>query len=289
MKNKKLLLKRTMGKIMPKTLSKILFKKTQNKSLDFKNPKTFNEKLMLLKLKDYNKNPDVWKCCDKYLVRDYVKEKGISEVNLPKILGVYNNANDIDFSTLPNKFVLKCTHGCGYNIICKNKATLDLDKTRKTLNKWLKVKFGYETAETHYIHEKPRIICEKFIEGLDSLPYDYKVYCFNGIPKCILVCSERDKDLRLNFYDLKWNELPLGKETLRNNKIINKPSTLNEMLEISSKVSKKFPFVRVDFYEENNTPILGELTFTPAACIATYYSDFGQEYLGSLFNNNERK
>ena len=271
-----------MGRIMPNTLSRLSFRMTQNKKLDLDNPTSFNEKLMWLKINNYNNNPEVWKCCDKYLVREYARNKGISEENLPELIGVYKDAYEIDFNELPKKFALKCTHGCGFNVICTNKSILDIDRTRKVLNKYLKMKFGYTTAELHYTHEKPRIICEKFIEGFDNLPYDYKIYCFNGIAKCVLVCSERDKLLRLNFYNLAWEEMPLGKESLRNKKTINKPKTLKEMITIAEKVSKPFPFVRVDFYESNNIPILGELTFTPAACIARYYSEFGNKYLGDL-------
>ena len=278
-----------MGRTMPKTLSKILFRITQGKKLDLNNPTLFDEKLMWLKLNNYNNNPLVWKCCDKYLVREYAIAKGVSNSNLPTLLGEYQDANEIDFDKLPNKFVLKCTHGCGFNIICKNKKELDIDKTRKTLNKWLKKKFGYEAAELQYMHEKPRIICEKFIENRDSLPYDYKVYCFRGVARCILVCSEREKETKLNIFDLSWKELSISKELYKNKKTINKPKSLKDMISIAEKVSKPFPFVRVDFYECNGKAILGELTFTPAACLNYIYTDYGKKYLGNLLQLDLKK
>jgi hypothetical protein len=274
------------GKFFPVLHSRILFYASQHKRLNLKNPATFNEKLMWLKINNYYNNSTVWRCADKYLVRDYAKKCGVEEKFLPKLLGVYNNANEIDFKKLPNKFALKCSHGCGFNIICTDKNKLDIEKTRKQLNKWLKTKFGYESAENYYTHIKPCIICEKFIESIgDEWPPDYKIYCFNGIPKFLLVTSERDSGkLRLNWYDFDWNELSYGHEKNRSKKNLAKPTSLPKMIKIAEKVSKDFPFVRVDFYEYNSKPIMGEMTFTPAANIATYYNEYAQKELGKMLN-----
>ena len=268
--------------ISPKILSEYLYYKSRGKRINLKNPQLFDEKLTWIKLNDYHNNSLVWKCCDKYYMREYAKEVGISDVNLVPLIGVYDKAEEIDFDSLPGKFALKCSHGCGFNIICTNKDDINFEDVKRKLSKWQKTKYGYETAELQYNHIKPKIICEEYIEGYSTLPYDYKVYCFNGIAKCILVCSEREDELKLNFFDLDWNELPLGKKELRNEKQINKPSHFDDMIEIAEKISKKFPFVRVDFYEYKNKAIIGELTFTPAACVASYYSEYGEEYLGEF-------
>lgn len=262
--------------------SKYLFVRNQKKFLDLKNPKTFNEKLMYLKLYNYQNNKVVWRCVDKYCVREYLKSKGIQEKNLPEIIETYTNAKDINFEELPNKFVLKCTHGCGFNIVCTDKKQLNVKKTRKILNGWLNKKYGYETAELQYIHQKPIIICEKYIENNDKLPVDYKIYCFHGEPKVILVCSNRAKKLKFNYYDIKWNELLLGKKSNRNLNGVEKPKSLTSMIKLARLSSNEFPFVRVDFYENNDMPIIGELTFTPAACIDNDYTEEGQQYLGNL-------
>lgn len=275
-------IKSCVGRLFPITYSKILFRIRQGYKLNLKNPTGFNEKLMYLKINDYYKNKTVWKCSDKMLVREYAISKGINEENLPALLGVYDDANKIDYESLPNKFALKCSHGCGFNIICVDKNSLDIKKTNKQLNKWLKTKFGYASAENHYTHIKPCIIVEEYIDSNKGLPYDYKLYCFYGKPMLVLVCSAREKELKLNYYDLNWNELPYGKEEYRNKEKIKKPSTLNEMIKIAKIVSKEFPFVRVDFYEYKNKAILGEMTFTPAQCTATYYSKEGEKELAKL-------
>ncbi len=276
------IVKTTICHISPLLLSKIMYYHKYKKKLNLKDPIMFNEKLMYLKIKNYNNNNIVWQCSDKYLVREYAKKHGVEEKHLPKLMYVYNTSDEINFDTLPNKFALKCTHGCGFNIICTDKEKLNKKETLEKLKKWQKTKFGYESAEVHYTHIKPLIICEEYLNFKDELPNDYKVYCFNGVPKVILVCSERDKGLKLNFYDLKWNELLIGKNKYRNKNEIKKPNCFEKMIEISKKVSAEFPFVRVDFYEYKNDAILGEMTFTPAACLANYYTPKGEKYLGSL-------
>lgn len=274
--------KKILCRISPKLLSKYCYYLVFKEKLDLDHPKKFNEKLMWLKLNKYMNDPIIWKCADKYLLREYVKEKGISKENLSELIGIYDSVDEIDFNKLPNRFALKCSHGCGFNIICEDKNKLDIKDTKDKLNKWLNTKFGYETAELQYIHQKPRLICEKFIDSNKGLPYDYKIYCFYGEPKLVLVCSERKKNLCLNFFDLDWNEIFIGKDKYRNTNTIERPSQLKNMIEISKKVSNDFPFVRVDFYEYNNKAILGELTFTPAACLATYYDEDKDQYLSDM-------
>lgn len=272
-----------------KLSSRYLYIRSQKKPLHLNNPKTFNEKLMWIKINCYLNNSLIWKCVDKYEVRKFLLSKGVKEQYLPRLINTYETADIIDFSSLPNKFALKCTHGCGFNIICHNKKELDYNYTIKQLNKWLKTKFGYETAETQYVHQKPVIICEEYIDSNVGLPYDYKIYCFNGVAKCCLACSNREEKLNLNFYDLNWNELPLGKENLRNTCKIERPKYFDQMIELAEMCSKEFPFVRVDFYDDKSTPIIGELTFTPAACVADYYTSYGQVYLSSFIDINNIK
>jgi len=281
LKNK---IKSVFGRLFPVSYSKFLFRIRQGYKLNLKDPKDFNEKLMWLKLNLYFKDENVWKCSDKFEIRKYALKKGISEENMPNILGVYNDSKEINYDLLPEKFALKCSHGCGFNIICTDKSKLDFENANKKLNNWLKTKFGYHSAENHYTHIKPCIIVEEYIDSNLGLPYDYKLYCFNGKPKLVLVCSNREKELNLNYFDLDWNELPYGKEIYRSSEKIEKPTKLNEMIKIAKILSKDFPFVRIDFYQYKDKAILGEMTFTPAQCTATYYSELGLKELGKLLN-----
>lgn len=276
---------RIINHISPLIGSKIIYKMKFKKKLNLKNPQKFNEKLMWLKLKKYNKNPIVWKCSDKYQMREYALNHGVEEKNLVKLIGVYDDVKDINWDELPQKFAIKCTHGCGFNIICNDKAKFDIPSAEKQLAKWLKTKFGYETAEIHYTKVKPKIICEEFIENDKGvLPTDYKFYCFNGEPKIVLVCTERNISTKADFFDLDWNVLELRDDntsTLNAKEVLKKPAHFDKMLEISRNVSKDFEFVRIDFYEYDNNAILGEMTFTPASCMA-YYSKEGDKLLSDL-------
>ena len=183
-------------RISPRLSAKILYIYRTKEIPHLKNPKKFNEKMTNLKL-TYKDNQLVSQCADKYGVREYVKSKGLEHI-LNELYLICNNPDEIDFDKLPDKFALKCTHGCGYNIICNDKSKLDIKETKTKLNKWLKEKYGLATQELHYLNIKPRIICEKYLcDENGKLPLDYKIYCFNGVPKCILVCSEREEKVKL--------------------------------------------------------------------------------------------
>lgn len=274
----------TLSVISPTLCSKVLYWMIFHKRLNLKEPKKFNEKLMWLKLNTYNKNDLITKCVDKYLVREYIKEKNCSEI-LNELLFVYDNEKEIIWDELPQKFALKCNHGCGSNIICSNKNNLDEQKVKEQLKKWMNTDFWKLDGEVNYKYINKKIICEKFIENekdKNALPIDYKIYCFNGKPKMILVCSERKEKVKYNYYDTNWNVLEISKEI--SDRTIEKPKVLNEMLKYAETLAEDFPFVRVDFYEMNNKIIFGELTFTPSGCLDNDFSEEGDLYLGSLLD-----
>ena len=268
--------------ISPKFGCQVIYFMKFKKFPNLKQPKEFNEKLMWLKLNNYNSNRIVWKCADKYTMREYCIEKGIDNENFPKLLNVYNNVSEINFDELPIKFALKCTHGMGFNIICEDKNKLNYDLALKKLDKWQKKKFGYESAETHYTHIKPKIICEEFIENAkNEFPIDYKFYCFNGEPKIVLVCTDRKEHYQTIFFDLEWNKFHLRKDESKKN--VSKPKSFEQMVEFARILSKDFPFVRIDFYEYQGKAIIGEMTFTPAACLGEYTKD-ASLMLGEMIN-----
>ena len=268
-------------KISPKLSAIILYTYRTKEIPNLKNPKNFNEKMTKLKL-SYANNEMVSKCSDKYEVREYVKSKGLENI-LNELYFVCNNVEDIDFNKLPDQFALKCTHGCAYNVICGDKKTLDIEETKRRLNVYLNEKYGLATQELHYLNIKPRIICEKYLcDESGKMPIDYKIYCFKGKAKCILVCSEREKKLKLSYYDLHWNRKKYEKKTWSSTKEFNKPKELEKMIEYAEKLAESFEFVRVDLYNKDGKIIFGELTFTPACCCAPYYTKEANEKLGKM-------
>lgn len=233
--------------------------------LNLKNPKTFNEKLQWLKLHD--RNPEYTKMVDKYEVREYIKEK-IGEEYLIPLIGVYDKFDDIDFDGLPNQFVIKCNHDSGGLIICKDKNRLDIETARKKINRSLKTNYYYSGREWPYKNVKPKILIEKYMEDSNKSDLiDYKLFCFNGIPKIVLVCSERFSSSNMceTWFDMNWKLIDMTESGHRVDSTISKPKQLKKMVELSKKLSKNIPFIRVDWYEIGDKLYFGELTFYPAS------------------------
>ena len=281
--------KMVLYKLSPVLLAKLRFKAIRGTWPDFKNPQTFDEKLFWLML--YWRHPLKTECGDKYTLRHYVKEHGLGHI-LPDLLSVYENSSEINFDSLPERFVLKCTHGCGFNIVCKNKSKLDLEEAKRKLDAWMNVDFSKVYGEIHYAEMKPRIICERYLDDLGiGLPCDYKVYCFDGKAHCTMACTERGLDVHAKFdlYDQGWkNKLPYSKPSLLAGRNIPKPAAYEEIIDAAEKLSKPFPFVRMDFYSINGKAVLGEMTFTPADCIDTNYTDLAQHDLGEMIKLPEK-
>ncbi|KHJ67953.1 glycosyl transferase [Pantoea rodasii] len=237
------------------------------KKLNLRNPTNFNEKIQWLKFNEYK--GDIYTlCADKYKVREYIISKGCGEI-LNELYGVYDNPQAIDYDALPEKFALKCNHGAGYNIICENKSSLDIEKTNKKLNEWLKQDFSSHFVEPQYKKIERKILCEKFIENeLGGFPDDYKFYCFNGKPYAVMVCIGREKGTpKFYYFDMDWNPLPFEDtiELINDNQLPEMPEGFHKMKEYAFKLATDFKFVRADFYLLNGQVIFGELTFTPSA------------------------
>lgn len=249
-----------------------------------RNPSSFDEKLGFLML--YWKHPLKTQCADKYSMRTYVEEQKLGHL-LPELIGVYEDSREIDFETLPERFVLKCTHGSHFHIICSDKKIINDDEVRRKLDGWMKVDYSKMYGEIHYASIKPRIICEPFLgDAAGNLPCDYKVSCFNGNVHCIMVCAERDLDgynANRRFYDRDWKrELHYHKFSIQGCIDIPKVEAYDAIIEAAEILSRPFPFVRMDFYSINGRAVLGEMTFTPDGCIGMDLTDVAQNDLGNL-------
>lgn len=261
--------------LSPKAALKLLFYLKQGHSLNLENPRTYTEKINWLKL--YYRNDLMPLCADKYTVRQYVKDCGCDEL-LNELIWEGFDAREIPFDKLPTQFVMKVTHGSGFNIICKNKADLNIYKTIKMLNKWLKEKYLPCYGEWFYGIVKPRIIIENFLsEDNYKIPVDYKMYCFNNIEGdqgvgLTAVDIDRFTDHKRKVYDIQWKPLT----NIRINKPYDtvsdefkKPDQYENMLHYAKKLAAPFPHARIDFYVINHKIYFGEITFSCSAGFAT--------------------
>ena len=238
---------------------KITYKLAFGRKINLANPKAYTEKINWYKL-NY-RDPLMKQCADKYDVREYVRTK-IGDKYLNDMLGLWENADQIDFEALPQKFVLKPTNGSGDVVVCKDKSTFDIEAAKKTLTLYSKRHFSGKTKEWAYYDLPYRIIGERYIESSDEFQIkDYKFFCFNGEPEFLFVASERGTDaLKFDFFDKKWNRIDVRNGHDHNFKL-EKPEHLGEMLDVARALSADFPHVRVDLYEEEGKIYFGELTF----------------------------
>lgn len=245
-------------------VSKFYFKHELGYKLDLDNPKSFNEKLQWLKLYEYPNNADAIMCADKYRVRDYIKKLGREDL-LNDILFSWDSAEDIEWNKLPNQFVLKCNHGCGYNIICHDKTKLDENKTKKQLNKWMHEDFAKFNAEPHYAKIPRKIICEKY---LGNNVINYNIYCFNGKAVFFSLAGGLGDGVgeHLTYYNIDGTKADF-KNRAYPTKVGEISPLLSKMAETAEFLSKGFPMVRVDLFDVDGRLILSEMTFTPGGAL----------------------
>ena len=257
-----------------------------NKKLDWDNPKDINEKINWLK---FNHDTSLWtRLADKYRMREYVESLGYGEF-LPKLYGKWDRAEDIEWDKLPMKFVMKVNNGSGDVLLCENKDELDKKQVMMKMNRLMKTKFGLRMAEPHYNSIKPCIIAEEYLDPQkQAVPSerlnDYKIWVMNGVPLYILVCSERTAHgMCRAVFDLNWTFYPQytlnTSHSTTTDKPMQRPKCMDEMLKMAAALSHNEPQVRVDFYEVDGKPYIGELTFTS---LGGFHDNYSQEFLDIL-------
>lgn len=234
------------------------------------NPRTFNEKLQWLKL---NNQKDIYTTMvDKFKAKEYIRSI-IGDKYIVPTLGVWDRTEDIDFDTLPDRFVLKVTHDSGGVCICGDKKSFDKERFIRKLSQSLVRSYFYQNREWPYKNVERKIIAEEFLG--DNLQ-DYRVYCFNGEPKLIYSYTNRSETdgskpepTFCDIMDIEWHPQPF-RQMCHPRGGVDKPAHLSEMLRISKILSRNIPFVRVDFYEGKQL-LVGELTFYPGSGMSKFF------------------
>lgn len=256
-------------------------------SLNLDNPKTFNEKIQWLKI--YDRKPEYTMLVDKYTVKKYIAKKIGRQYIIPT-LGVWDRFDDIDFEALPDQFVLKCTHDSGSVIICHDKSKFNKKSARRMLNRCMKRNYYWIGREWPYKDVKPRIIAEKLIgDKKESVPEDYKVYCFGGKPEYIVVFHNRfnsNAQLSETVYDISWQpqHISLDEHFAISDIVQPRPECLDELLSICTVLCSGYPQLRVDFYIIENKIFFGEITFSTASGFQSMIPQKLDRILGNKIN-----
>ena len=257
----KSVLKRCSHMLTDKTYIKLSYFRKFHKFPNLKNPRTYSEKLQWLKL--YDRKPIYTTMVDKYAVKKYVADV-IGEEYIIPTLAVWDRLEDIDFDSLPNQFVLKTTHDSGGVVVCQDKNQFDCEAAKLKLNDSLESNYYYYGREWPYKDVKPRIIAEEYLSALDSEGLvEYKIFCFNGEAKIVLVCKGQAHGVgRTNdFMDRDFNRIPVMSLNPHSSPDPVRPEQLDEIIAIAEKLSKDIPQLRVDTYIANGKVYVGELTF----------------------------
>lgn len=261
------------------------YKAIMGRELDLDSPETFSEKLQWLKLHD--RKPEYSVYADKYAVREHIA-KTLGEQYLIPLLGVWDSPDEIDFDSLPDKFVLKCTHNSGLGMcICTDKSSLDTSKVRAELKKGLEQNYYFTGREWPYKNIKPRIIAEKYITDTEDSAglSDYKFFCFNGTADSVMLCLERNTgDTKFYFFDKDWNlkRLNVRGKNAPADFTLPKPECTDEMFAAAEKLSQGFRFIRIDLYQSCGKVYFGEMTFFPDSGFDRNILDETDRYWGGL-------
>lgn len=277
------LLSRRLFWIIPDSIYlKIKYRIINGRKLNLKNPHSFSEKLQWLKL--YDRKPEYIRMVDKYKVRKYIENKIGAEYLIP-FYGVYDNFDEIDFSQLPNQFVLKPNHTSGDIYICKDKNKINDRELRKTVNKWLKRRYYWLHREWPYKKIKPKIICEAFITDTGKVPDDFKVLCFDGKAKLIEVHTGRfDNNHKLTTFTPDWARSTLMHDFPPFIETYDRPLLLDKMIELSETLAANLAHIRVDWYIVNNKLYFGELTLYFCAGFIHYFNEVDDFIVGEWIN-----
>lgn len=266
-----------------KQYTKLVYRVRMGEKLNLESPKKYNEKLQWLKL--YDHNPLYPTIVDKYAVKDYIKNL-IGEQYVIKTLGIWDTFDEIDFDTLPQKFVLKTTHGGGNSgvVICRDKNKFDIKSAKEKLIKSLKKDAYMVSREWPYKSVPHRIIAEEYMEDKKTGELrDYKFFCFNGVPKALFVASgrQRREEPCFDFFDTDYNHLDLRCSHPLADVPPEKPESFESMLMLAKKLSKGFPHIRVDLYDINGKPYFGELTLYHWEGLMPFYPESWNETFGN--------
>jgi hypothetical protein len=262
---------------------RLLYRKFHGRWPDLRRPRTFDEKLQWYKL--HHRDPLMTTLSDKYAVRGWLESRGYGHL-LNELYGVFDRPEEIDPAALPERFVIKATHGSNMNIICRRRADLDWDACLAAMRRWLRSDYYLSGRQWAYKGIRPRLVCEKYLENEEfGELLDYKFYCCGGRPEVLWVCSGRysKRGLAYNVYDMEWNRIPVFKGRPAGELAVEKPANFGAMVATAGELCGSFPFIRVDLYSIAGRLLFGEFTFYPDSGTVPFTPSHYDLFFGDLF------
>ncbi|MEH6792267.1 ATP-grasp fold amidoligase family protein [Parasphingorhabdus sp.] len=246
-------------------------------------PRRFTELVQWRKLHD--RNPMMPLLADKIASKAHVEEKLGSAWIIPTY---WSGRNLPDQPSWPYPFIVKASHGCNQNIICRDPD--DWKKARRRSAKWLRAPYGLWLDEWAYRSIPRSYIVEPYLGTEQSVPVDYKIYVFNGKAALIQVHLDRYSDHRWILFDRRWGQV----SRLEDDNLLSAPVHLTEILYSAEQVAAAFDFARVDFYEIDGQPKFGEVTFYPGSGLDPFEpreldSTIGALWLAGLASQPQRR
>ena len=228
----------------------------------------------------YYRPPLMSQLADKYAVRPYVAER-VGPHILNELYGAWDRVGDIDFSRLPDTFVLKVNWGWRMNLFCRDRATFDVEAARRQLAAWMRRSHYWHNREWVYKDITPRIVCERLLtDPVWASPTDYGFHCFGGEPRFLRVHTDRARQRGSDTFDLQWQRAPFGVSRPPSGRLVPRPSNLDEMVACARSLSRGWPYVRVDLYSIEGRTVFGEMSWHPAAGASRFIPESYDRYWG---------
>lgn len=271
---------REMKKYSDYEFLKLHYRRELGRELNLIEPKRYTEKLQWLKL--FWRNDAAPICSDKYMVREYLQQRGYGHL-LNELIAVYESADQVDPEKLPQQFVLKAAHGSGWNMIVKDKSTVNWFWWKKIMRSWMKQNLYWFGREWNYEKQTPRIVVEKYLEDDSGELRDYKIICTNGEPRFFQIDENRATNHKRMYVDCEGKLMDFC-DTFGYGDIKKIPfsDAQRQMVEIARDLCKPFPYVRVDFYECNGKIFFGEMTYFTHSGFIAFEPDEMDYILGDM-------
>lgn len=243
---------------------------------DLADPARFTEMVQRRKLCD--RDPRMVTMADKVAVKSIVADRLGREWVIPMLW-----SGDV----LPPKapwqppVVVKSRHGCNQNVFVRSNPA-DWKIAVAASAGWMRGDYGQLLDEWLYAHIPRGLLVEPMIGDGRTLPADYKIFVFGGDATHVQVHLDRARNHRWVMHDTNWHAIA------RDAPSVPRPTGLTAMIAAAEQLAQGFDFVRVDFYQPDDQPLFGEMSFYPGSGLDAFDPPELDTELGRLWRHAAR-